>query len=165
MNPAGMNPAGMNPASMNPASMSPASMSPAGPSRDDGGTTRPVRRCAGCGRGFVPTGRQRHCSSTCRKRVFRARHRVPAAEQAAEQAMVSAGRARRGHTVYECTDCGIRQLGVQRCAECGRFARAAGLGGACPGCGDPVTLADLDLDPNSGRGPGVELGADFAVPR
>jgi hypothetical protein len=120
-----------------------------------------VRRCAGCGQGFVPTGRQRHCSSACRKRVFRARRSVAA--HAAGQAMVSAGRARREHTVYECPDCGNRQLGVQRCAECGRFARAAGLGGACPGCGDPVTLADLDLDPD--LDPGVEPGAGLGVAR
>jgi hypothetical protein len=135
--------------------MSPTSMSPVGPSRDDSGTTRPVRRCAGCGQEFMPTGRQRHCSSACRKRVFRARHRVPAA-QGTDPEMVPAGRPRREHTVYECPDCGNRQLGVQRCEECGRFARAAGLGGACPGCGDPVTLADLDLHPGVGLDPGLD---------
>jgi predicted nucleic acid-binding Zn ribbon protein len=142
---------------MSPTSTSPTSTSPAGPSRDDNGTIRPVRSCAGCGQGFMPTGRQRHCSSACRKRVFRTRRRVRAADQAADPELVLAGRARREHTVYECPDCGTRQLGVQRCAECGRFARAAGLGGACPGCGDPVTLADLDLVPHPA--PGVELDA------
>jgi hypothetical protein len=117
-------------------------MIPATPSRDDSETMWPARRCAGCGRSFVPTGRQRHCSAACRKRVFRARHRL----LEPIEAPVSTGRSRRAHTVYECPECGNRQLGVQRCQECGRFAPAVGLGGACPGCGDPVTLGDLDLD-------------------
>ena len=102
----------MIPASMTPASMTPASMTPAVPSRDDAGTTRLARQCAGCGRSFAPTGRQRHCSTACRKRVFRARHApyMTAAPPAAGT--------RREHTVYECPDCGDRQLGVQRCAGC-----------------------------------------------
>ena len=127
--------------------MTQAGTTPAGPSRDDGGTTQPSRRCSGCGRRFVPVGRQVHCSTACRKRVFRARHAADAAvDAAAEVAPVSATGTRRRHTVYECPDCGERQLGVQRCEGCGRFGRALGLGGACPGCGEPVTLGDLDLE-------------------
>jgi hypothetical protein len=55
----------------------------------------------------------------------------------------------REYTAYECRDCATRQLGVQRCADCGRFGRAAGFGGACPGCNEPVTLADLGLRPQT----------------
>lgn len=116
------------------------------PSRDDDGTTRPARCCAGCGTTFTPTGRQRHCSTACRKRVFRTRR---AAQVAAEPVAAPAAGTRREHTVYECPDCGQRQLGVQRCEDCGRFAPAVGLGGACPGCGDPVTVGDLDLQPGA----------------
>lgn len=123
-------------------------MTPAIPPRDDNGTTLPGRRCAGCGRTFTPIGRQRHCSTACRERVFRARHGMVTVTDL--PASPPAG-TRREHTVYECPDCGDRQLGVQRCAECGRFGRAAGLGGACPGCGDPVTLTDLDLDRKASR--------------
>jgi predicted nucleic acid-binding Zn ribbon protein len=124
------------------------------PSRDEGGTIeggtiRPARRCAGCGRAFAPTGRQQHCSSACRKRVFRARHRTAPPAHAVELAAAAAvRRSRREHTVYECPDCATRQLGVQRCEDCGRFGRALGLGGTCPGCADPVTLTDLGLDPD-----------------
>jgi predicted RNA-binding Zn-ribbon protein involved in translation (DUF1610 family) len=80
--------------------------------------------------------------------VFRARRRATllAAAVAATPAAAAVPGHRREHTVYECGDCGNRQLGVQRCEDCGRFGRALGLGGACPGCGDPVSLADLDLD-------------------
>ncbi|HEX5349636.1 MAG TPA: hypothetical protein VFW64_21455 [Pseudonocardiaceae bacterium] len=119
-------------------------MTPAIPLRDDAGTTRPSGWCAGCGHRFVPTGRQLHCSAACRKRVFRARHRRVVA---VELAAAAPGGARREHTVYECPDCGDRQLGVQRCAGCGLFGRAVGLGGACPGCGEPVTVGDLGLEP------------------
>ncbi len=118
-------------------------MTPAIPFRDDAGTTRPPRRCAGCGQGFLPTGRQLHCSAACRKRVFRARHR---AAVTADLAATPPAGARREHTVYECPDCGDRQLGTQRCTGCGLFGRAAGLGGACPSCDQPVTVTDLGLD-------------------
>lgn len=120
-------------------------MLPVVPSRDDAGTTRHARRCAGCGAMFVPTGRQLHCSSACRKRAFRARHNpIPAA-------FSPAGGRRREHTVYECPDCDQRQLGVQRCEDCGIFGRAAGLGGECPHCGEPVTIGDLGLDIGGSR--------------
>jgi hypothetical protein len=50
---------------------------------------------------------------------------------------------RRAVTVYVCVACDVRQLGVQRCAECGLFGTAAGIGGACPSCQEPVTVAEL----------------------
>ena len=123
-------------------------MTPPTPLRDDTGTTRLDRRCAGCGQTFIPAGRALHCSAACRKRVFRARHRTPATVDLAAAAPQVP---RREHTVYKCPDCGDRQLGVQRCAGCGRFGRAVGLGGACPGCGEPVTVGDLDLQPRVSR--------------
>jgi len=46
-------------------------------------------------------------------------------------------------TVYECDGCGVRVVGEQRCEACSTFMRRVGLGGACPGCDEPVTVADL----------------------
>jgi hypothetical protein len=118
------------------------------PLRDDRGTTPPAVRvgagvggsaCPVCGRGFTPAGRQAYCSSVCRKRAFRARRRLAAAP------VVPAGTSRRERTVYECPDCGQRQAGVQWCDDCVRPTRIAGLGGECPHCGEPVTVADLGL--------------------
>jgi DNA-directed RNA polymerase subunit RPC12/RpoP len=123
-------------------------MTPATPFRDDTGTTGGDRRCAGCGQTFIPAGRALHCSAACRKRVFRARHRAPTT---VDLAGAPPQRPRREHTVYECPDCGDRQLGVQRCGDCGRFGRTVGLGGACPGCGEPVTVGDLGLEPRVAR--------------
>jgi predicted RNA-binding Zn-ribbon protein involved in translation (DUF1610 family) len=135
-------------------------MTAVSPSRDDDATTRAARRCSGCGQTFAPTGRQVHCSTACRKRVFRARHaadvvvELPVRRAAADPTApdtTAPARTRREHTVYECPDCGERQLGTQRCTACGRFGRAVGLGGACPGCGEPVTVGDLDLEPKVSR--------------
>lgn len=110
------------------------------PYRDDAGTTRPAGGscCPVCGQWFVPVGRQAYCSPRCRKRGFRRRHAPP-------RPTPPAGARRRDHMVYECPGCGQRQLGVQRCSDCGVFGRAAGLGGTCPACDEPVTLADLGL--------------------
>jgi hypothetical protein len=46
-------------------------------------------------------------------------------------------------TVYACDHCGERYLGQQRCDQCNRFCRVAGLGGCCPGCDEPVLLTEL----------------------
>jgi hypothetical protein len=130
-------------------------MTAVSPSRDDSATTRPARVCAGCGTTFLPTGRQRHCSTRCRKRVFRTRRSTTLVAGPAEHPLdqtAAPGRTRREYTVYECPDCATRQLGVQRCADCGLFGRAVGLGGACPGCDEPVTLADLGLRPPAPHG-------------
>ena len=47
------------------------------------------------------------------------------------------------HTVYECSVCGERQVGVRRCAQDNVFCRALGLGGRCSECDEPILLADL----------------------
>ncbi len=50
---------------------------------------------------------------------------------------------RRPITVYECGTCGLRAVADQRCEPCGTFMHRVGIGGACPGCDEPVTVADL----------------------
>jgi hypothetical protein len=115
-------------------------MPPEGSYREDTGTTQQARHrsCPACGQPFASVGRQAYCSTRCRKRAFRIRNAAP-------RPGLPTGVHRREHTVYECPDCGQRQLGVQRCSDCGVFGRAAGLGGACPHCDEPVTLTDLAL--------------------
>ncbi len=113
------------------------------PAGDDSGTTGGPGRmtaalCPSCAKRFVPVGRQLYCSTACRKRAFRRRH----ARQV--RPVVPPG-GRRDHSVYECGACGQRRLGEQRCEDCGVFAHSVGLGGPCPSCAEPVTLADLDL--------------------
>ena len=88
------------------------------PVRDDAATmTWPA-----CGRGFVPTGRQRYCSTTCRQRAWRTLQGAPAALPARLPGTA---------TVYECEACGTRSLGIQRCAATPSLAGWA-LAGRAP---------------------------------
>ena len=114
------------------------------PLRDDNGTTSPrpgQPACPVCSESFVPVRRQLYCSTACRKTAFRRRHAT-----AAPVVVAPAGPARRERTVYECGTCGGRQLGQQRCSDCGTFGTTLGLGGHCPCCQEPITLTDLDLN-------------------
>lgn len=100
-----------------------------------------TRTCLHCGDGFEPVGRQQFCSDVHRQAAWRRRHpAVPAL------ALPPSSASRRAITVYECPSCGERLLGEQRCPECHLWARRLGLGGVCPHCDEPVTLADLGLD-------------------
>jgi hypothetical protein len=101
-----------------------------------------ARRCLICER--PAQGRSAYCSDAHRVAAFRLRRRQELAPRAAG---LRAELRRRGqlaaHTVYECEDCGERFLGRQRCDGCNRFCRAVGLGGDCPGCDEPLLIADL----------------------
>ncbi len=109
------------------------------PVRDDAATMT----CPACGRGFVPTGRQRYCSTTRRQRAWRTLQGAPAALPARLPGTA---------TVYECEACGTRSLGIQRCADCDTFARRVGPGGPCPHCEEPVAVQDISpTGPQSGR--------------
>ena len=105
------------------------------PSRDDGVT---IGTCPACGQAFTPAGRRRHCSDACRQAAWRRRHApaVPAPP------LPPPGR-KRASTVYECGQCGNRALGTQRCDDCHTFMTAAGIGGLCPCCDEPVTIKEL----------------------
>ena len=106
------------------------------PSRNDSVTDR----CGVC-EGPLPPGRQRAtCSDACRQALYRRRHQPETAPP------LPARRPRKAHTVYECDDCGARQLGVQFCEDCHRFMRRLGYGGISPCCGEPVTFDEL-LEP------------------
>jgi hypothetical protein len=108
--------------------------SPGGPSRHDGVTMT----CPACGGAFPPSGRRRFCSDACRSAAFRRRRggHPPAI-------VVPAPASRTSITVYECDGCGERAVGVQRCPGCTRFMRRVGIGGACPGCDEAITVAEL----------------------
>ncbi len=96
--------------------------------------------CPVCARAFRAVGRQRYCSTTCRKTAHRRR-------QAAATTVVTVPPVvgRRERTVFQCPECDGLQLGVQRCEDCAVFGRSLGLGGLCPHCQEPVSVQDLDL--------------------
>ena len=101
--------------------------------------------CPVCGDAFVPVGRRRFCSDACRAAAHR-RRRAAARSLVAVPARVS----RVAMTVYGCDGCGARALGEQRCVDCSVFMRRVGIGGACPGCDEVITVAELT---------GIEVGA------
>lgn len=94
--------------------------------------------CPVCQGAFTVGGRRRFCSAACRAAAYRRRH------AAARPLVVVPAAARRvPMTVYECDGCGARAIGEQRCTECHAFMRRVGIGGACPGCDEPIAVAEL----------------------
>jgi hypothetical protein len=104
------------------------------PWRDDAATMP----CPVCQRLFTPSGRARYCGDACRKRAWRRRRSPPPVP-----VVVPPGRPRRPVTVYECSTCGARALGQQRCDDCGSFMARVGIGGLCPACLEPIAMEDL----------------------
>jgi Zn finger protein HypA/HybF involved in hydrogenase expression len=105
---------------------------------------RPKPTCPICGRHFQPTGRRRYCTPACRQQAYRLRRGGSIRYQIAEQT-ASLRRDRRlvERTVYECGSCGERALGEYRCEACNLMMRKLGLGGTCPDCDQPITVAEL----------------------
>ncbi len=114
-------------------------------STDEQGTTdvRGSRSCPVC-QATLTSRRARYCSDACKQRAYRLRQTDTSpldldaltADLRARQVLVT-------HTVYECPSCEARFLGDRRCPDCHVFCRRLGLGGLCPHCDDPVTLAEL----------------------
>jgi hypothetical protein len=101
-----------------------------------------ARRCLVCP--LPARGRSAYCSDTHRVQAHRLRHRQELDFRPdALQAELRRRRQLAAHTVYECDDCGERYLCQQQCDQCHRFCRAAGLGGLCPGCDEPVLVTEL----------------------
>ena len=104
---------------------------------------RPHHSCPVC-QATLTSPRARYCSDACKQRAYRRRQAdgtlldldAPTADPRSRRALVV-------RTVYECPSCETRFLGEQRCPDCHVFCRRLGLGGLCPHCDDPVTLADL----------------------
>jgi hypothetical protein len=112
------------------------------PSRN-ASTPSGARTCALCSR-VLESSRSRYCSPAHRQRAFRLR-RVKL--DSLDERQLRAELRRRGalvaHTVYECSVCGERQVGVRRCEQDNVFTRALGLGGHCTECEQPILLGDL----------------------
>ncbi|MBV9322738.1 MAG: hypothetical protein JO352_03000 [Chloroflexi bacterium] len=50
---------------------------------------------------------------------------------------------RHAHTVFECSSCGERFVGVPRCPDCNLFMHALGTGGVCIHCDEPLLVSEL----------------------
>lgn len=114
------------------------------PTADQGATDgRASRSCPVC-QATLTSRRARYCSAACKQRAYRLRQTdgtpfdldALTADLRSRQALVT-------RTVYECPSCETRFLAEQRCPDCHVFCRRLGLGGLCPHCDDPLTLAEL----------------------
>jgi ribosomal protein L37AE/L43A len=114
------------------------------PAIDQGASDgRGSRSCPVC-QATLTSRRARYCSDACKQRAYRLRQ--PDSTPLDLDALTADLRARQvlvTRTVYECPFCEARFLGEQRCPDCHVFCRRLGLGGPCPHCDDPVTLAEL----------------------
>ena len=103
-----------------------------------------LRTCPMCDRTLPLHGRGTYCGPACRQRAFRLRRR-----QAIRPTLVNLmQRLRREQllivqTMYECSSCGERFVGVRRCGTCDCTRRNVGLGGECSTCAEILTIADL----------------------
>lgn len=95
--------------------------------------------CPVCATPFLPIGKRRYCRDACRVAAHRQRHRI----DLVADALPATPAPRRPVTVYECDGCGARELGNQRCDECGTFMRKIGVGGLSPCCGEPISVEEL----------------------
>ena len=101
-----------------------------------------IRHCVSCATPLDST-RAIYCSAACKQRRYRdrqvttrrARVGIPAPERARSD--------RVAHTVYECSNCGERFVGLRGCPDCNLFLRNLGLGGACAHCDEPLLLTEL----------------------
>jgi phage FluMu protein Com len=95
-------------------------------------------RCAFCDGTFTRTGRQTFCTDACRAAAYRRRRMA-----ARPFVVIPPQIPRVPSTIYECDSCGARALGTQRCTDCRTFMRRVDIGGACPHCDEPITVAEL----------------------
>src|SRR5438270_1881260 len=99
--------------------------------------------CPICG-APLPSTRARYCADACKQRAFRLRHAATTRVDLADlRRALQRRQALVAHTIYECGGCGERYIGERRCPDCGLFCSSVGLAGHCPGCDQPILLADL----------------------
>lgn len=109
----------------------------------DATDARSHRACPVC-QTALTSPRARYCSDACKQRAYRQRQADGTLLDL--DALTADLRSRRAlivRTVYECPSCETRFLGEQRCPDCHTFCRRLGLGGPCPHCDDPLTLAEV----------------------
>ena len=107
-------------------------------------TLQPIRHCANAScTVLLDSPRSIYCSPACKQRCYRARHTTPRLAKVDTHAPERVRTDRVAHSVYECSGCSERFVGVRRCPDCHRFMRNVGVGGACLHCDEPLLLTEL----------------------
>ncbi len=110
----------------------------------DTSTLQPIRHCANasCTK-LLDSARSSYCSPACKQRCYRARHASPRLAQVGTHMPKRVRTDRVAHSVYECSSCSERFVGLRRCPDCYLFMRNVGVGGACLHCDEPLLLTEL----------------------
>jgi hypothetical protein len=98
--------------------------------------------CLVCGKA-TPSTRAKYCGRAHQQRSYRLRHQTTTADLTTVRKTLQRRKALVDHTIYECSGCGERFVGVRRCESCNLFCAALGVGGSCPECDTPVLIDDL----------------------
>ena len=107
-------------------------------------TLQPIRHCANAScTVLLDSSRSIYCSPACKQRCYRARHASPRLAKVGTHAPKRVRTDRLAHSVYECSSCGERFVGLRRCPDCNLFLANLGLGGACAHCDEPLLLTEL----------------------
>jgi hypothetical protein len=107
-------------------------------------TLQPIRHCANasCTK-LLDSARSIYCSPACKQRCYRARRASPRLAKVGTHPPKRVRTDRVAHSVYECSSCRERFVGVRRCPDCNLFLANLGLGGACAHCDEPLLLTEL----------------------
>jgi hypothetical protein len=107
-------------------------------------TLEPSRHCANAScTNLLDSARSIYCSPACKQRCYRARHAGPRPAKVGTHPPKRVQTDRQAHSVYECSSCGERFVGIRRCPDCHLFLANLGLGGACVHCDEPLLLTEL----------------------
>lgn len=105
---------------------------------------QPGRHCANANcTNLLDSARSIYCSPACKQRCYRARHASLRLAKADTHPSKRVRTDRVAHSVYECSSCGERFVGVRRCPDCHLFMSNVGVGGACVHCDEPLLLTEL----------------------
>ena len=104
----------------------------------------PIRHCANAScTNQLDSARSIYCSPACKQRCYRARRASPRLAKVGTHPPKRVRTARVAHSVYECSSCGERFVGLRRCPDCNLFLANLGLGGTCVHCDEPLLLTEL----------------------
>ncbi len=107
-------------------------------------TLQPIRHCANAScTVLLDSARSIYCSPACKQRCYRARHARPRLAKVGTHPPKRVRTDRVAHSVYECSGCGERFVGLRRCPDCNLYLANPGLGGACAHCDEPLLLTEL----------------------
>ena len=86
-----------------------------------------IRHCANAScTNLLDSARSIYCSPACKQRCYRARRASPRLAKVGTHPPKRVRTAQLAHSVYECSSCGQRFVGIRRCPDCNLFLTLCG---------------------------------------